>query len=68
MEDKRDIRLYYYTAGQLKKFNQFRGNTHNYTSLEDCIAYIDTKILSGRWQFVIVEYTDKYESKIISII
>lgn len=71
MVDKRDIRLYYYDAGQLKK-NDTRKKYHHFETLEEVREMIESykyrKLDIHFRQWVIVEYFDKYKSKIIEII
>ena len=69
---KRDIRLYYYLNGSLAK--PFNGSKkyHKFTNVEMCKERIkfmkDSVNLFKNIQFVIIEYTDKYHSKILEII
>lgn len=64
-----DIRLYYYDgAGQLKKPGTGKG-VHLFTSEVDAINYVGLKRTRGdQHQWVIVEYTYLYRSKIINIL
>jgi hypothetical protein len=70
----RDIRLYYYQAGGLIKNQGGMKKHHLFNSLEECKEYIENpksdalKYLYSYRQFVIIEYFDKYKSKIIEII
>lgn len=68
----RDLRLYYYNSGNLCKFG--RGKTgnrkHFYKTIEEVqnqIVWEHTKT-KVNLQFVIVEYFDNYNSKIIEVI
>lgn len=67
----KDIRIYTYESGGLKKFGYTKAQ-HIYSSLEAAERALE--IAKKRWawanmmQFVIVEYTDKYESKIVEIL
>lgn len=67
---KRDIRLYYYEAGQLYKYTNKKG-MYLFDSPGDAISFID-KInekshLKGR-QWVVTEYFEIYKSKILTVI
>ena len=70
----KDIRIYYYKSGSLRKLPTKKD--HRFTSVEAAEKHIEKgKTLPGwrsrlwnAWQWVIVEYTDNYESKIIKII
>jgi|694.fasta_scaffold00478_44 hypothetical protein len=71
----RDIRLYYYDNGTLKK-NGSRKGEHLFESIEQLKNYLEDKRNNSLRlkkfynivQFVIVEYFDKYKSKIIEVI
>ena len=74
-----DFRIYYYEFGQLKKLSAIRingGGHKGYSTLQHAerrIEYLRSNEyrwhkIYRRYQFVIVEYTGPYESKIIKII
>lgn len=69
-----DIRIYYYTAGQLKKEGHLK-NRHQHPSIDSAKAYLNRLCESRKdrgWkmekQYILVEYTGAYESKIIEIV
>lgn len=68
---KKDYRIYTYKNGTLHKHGAFKsGNAkqkHFYDDLKEAISAI-TSILDGKTQFIIVEYTEPYKSKIIKIV
>jgi hypothetical protein len=67
----RDIRLYYYQAGTLRKWNS---GVYYFGSIEDCKKMIEklkqpTKYRKALdYQWVITEYFNPYDSKIIEVI
>lgn len=66
-----DIRLYCYYSGQLKKVGRgvMKSNPHKFRSIEDCENRINELIIKNHIeQYIIIEYTDKYKSKIIKLI
>lgn len=65
----RDIRLYIYSAGGLKALGNKGKGVHKFTSIRQCKTAI-TILQSGTHkpkQFVMVEYTDSYQSEIIYV-
>lgn len=77
---KQDIRLYFYKNGGLKKIGNSRRSgrfdSHFFSSLEECEDHIE-KLKNNnikfaqylkKLQFVIVEYLDIFQSKIIKVI
>ena len=66
----KDIRLYTYESGILKK-SDIRKKFHNFNSIEEAEKFITVR-KQTKWykdsQFVIIEYFDKYNSKIKKII
>lgn len=69
----KDIRLYEYEAGQLRKPVYIRKSKklHFHISEEEArkaVTWIRQNFKAASKQFVIVEYTDKYESKIIEVL
>lgn len=69
---KKDYRIYYYTNGTLHKHGYSKtGNArlrHFYDDLSEAETQINTLLNVSKIQFIIVEYTGKYNSKIIKII
>lgn len=73
---KKDIRLYYYDHGTLKKWGRLKKHAfqqHFFENDEDCVEYIYENILPKRFKglqntFVVVEYTNPYESEIICLV
>ena len=67
----RDVRVYYYDgAGQLKKSGSTKG-THFHETYTEAYSYVSglrRKQEIKDIQYVLVEYTSKYKSKIITII
>ena len=64
-----DIRIYTYEAGSLKKLSANMGKQFKNT-VEEAREHIE-KLKNGRfkdYQFVIVEYTATYQSKIIEVV
>lgn len=64
----KDIRIYYYEAGTLKKRWPIN---KSYPSLEEgllAIKRMKSKGFDANRQFVLVEYTGKYKSQIIEVI
>ena len=68
MTEERDVRIYVYRSGTLEKVRP--GKHHKTNSIES--AKLKVSKLSERWyrgcQFVLVEYTGNYKSKIIEVI
>ena len=58
----RDIRLYIHDCGILQK----NRTTHKFNSLEECEEYVEKR--AKKFQFVILEYFGKFNSKIIKVI
>lgn len=75
MEEIKDIRIYFYDgAGQLRKEGHWK-KRHIHPSVQSAKDYLGRQEESRKergWemesQYVLVEYTDKYKSKIIEII
>lgn len=64
----RDIRLYHYDNGTLKKMSPKK--LHHYTSISECMMMIGKmkkQKFGGMYQYVIVEYTGTYSSEIIYV-
>lgn len=70
MEDtKRDIRLYYYSAGQLTIWRAKKKGMHYFDDIFSAKAFIAVHDLKNRKkQWVIVEYFGAYDSKILEVI
>lgn len=70
MEELKDIRIYYYDgAGKLIKEGRLK-NTHKHPSITAAKEYLSRRAEKRkmRAQYILVEYTDVYESKIIEIV
>jgi hypothetical protein len=78
MENKRDIRLYQYSAGGLQKVgrNKTGLRPHLFESVEKCeehIEWLRNKYKSSykaddNTQYLVIEYFGSYESKILKLL
>lgn len=78
--EKKDIRLYYYDNGSLKKWGRLRTEDllrHYFNKVDDCVEHIYDRLLdkngiyyksASRKTFVIVEYLDSYKSEIVCLV
>jgi hypothetical protein len=67
---ERDIRIYKYSRGTLKKVGSGKAglDPHFYSNEKFAVGRISyLKITNPETQYLLVEYTGKYESKIIKI-
>lgn len=68
----KDIRIYYYSFAVLKKLDYQYKKQHKQTSITNAEIFCDNAKSSIKrfkdTQFVIIEYTGNYKSKIIKII
>ena len=69
----RDIRLYTYDSGSLRKYGRGKTGVHRhfYNSMEDIEAYVDRLKSNSRnigYQYIVIEYFSTYHSRIIKII
>lgn len=68
MSNKRDIRLYMYASGGLRKIGHGQMGVHKYTSVPACMINLEKmRKKSPHTQFVITEYFDSHISRIIYI-
>lgn len=61
---KRDLRIYYHQAGALHKVP---ASMHKCINIQECHRVIEYRRKRAERQYLIIEYTDKYESEIIYI-
>lgn len=78
--EKKDIRLYYYEHGTLKKWGRLRTPNvkmrHFFDDVEECVDHVYKEILTANdvWEgtrkktFVVVEYFDSYKSEIVCLV
>lgn len=63
--DKLDIRVYYYQSGSLVKC--YGTKKHFHPSVESAEEFIEREKIRFDRQFVIVQYFERYQSKILKV-